>query len=203
MSLTRQEQVIRHPFNRLMDSIAKLSKTPFNYWAEFAVDIPLGVSLIVLGLYYSNGNPITVFLIILFGLFLFSFLEYSIHRWLFHGSIRIIVQGHQAHHENPLGYDALPFFVPALILLALAGVFVLFVPVSAALLLTGTIAFGYVTYGLSHYTIHHHRFHRILARNWAAKHHIHHHHPDTNFGVTTHLWDLLIGTGYVYDHKRI
>jgi hypothetical protein len=28
-------------------------------------------------------------------------------------------------------------------------------------------------------------------------HHVHHYHPGTNFGVTTPLWDVLLGTRYV------
>jgi hypothetical protein len=95
-----------------------MSKTPLNYWAEFAVDIPLGVVLIFAGLRHSELDSITIFLTILLGLFLFSFIEYSFHRWLMHGSVQIFVQGHRAHHENPLGYDSLPFFLPALILWA-------------------------------------------------------------------------------------
>ncbi len=190
------------PFDTVLKTITKLTKTPFNYWAEFAIDIPLGVVLIFAGLRTSKHNPIAVLLTILFGLFLFSFFEYAIHRWLFHGSVQIIAQSHHLHHVNPLGYDALPFFVPALILLGLIGLFVLFMPGNYAFILTGTVALGYVTYGLSHFTIHHHRFHYVFARDWAANHHIHHHHPDTNFGVTTPLWDILIGTGYKYEPQK-
>ena len=187
----------------MLNGITNLSKTRLNYWAEFAIDIPLGGVLIFAGLRNNEHDPIAAFLTILLGLFLFSFFEYSIHRWLFHGSLQIIVQSHWAHHENPLGYDALPFFLPALILLALISVFVLLMPRNYAFLLTGTVAFSYVTYGLSHFTIHHHRFHHVLARSWAANHHIHHYHAETNFGVTTPMWDILIGTRYIYDHKRI
>ncbi len=196
-------QIIKHLFNIVLATISKMSKTPLNYWAEFAVDIPLGVVMIFAGLRHSELDPVAVFLTILFGLFLFSFFEYSFHRWLFHGSVQIMVQGHRAHHENPLGYDALPFFFPALILLGLLGVFVLLIPTNYAFLQTGTIAFSYVIYGLSHFIIHHHRFHQVLARNWAANHHIHHYHANTNFGVTTPLWDILLGSRYVSDYKRI
>jgi 4-hydroxysphinganine ceramide fatty acyl 2-hydroxylase len=70
-------------------------------------------------------------------------------------------------------------------------------PTSLAFLLVGTIALGYAIYGLSHFVIHHHHFQQVSARNWAASHHIHHHRLDTNFGVTTPLWDVLMGTRYV------
>ena len=39
-------------------------------------------------------------------------------------------------------------------------------------------------------------FRQPWLRRWAASHHIHHHHEDANFGVTTPLWDHLLGTRY-------
>jgi sterol desaturase/sphingolipid hydroxylase (fatty acid hydroxylase superfamily) len=193
---------IRQLFNTALTSISKMSKTPLNYWAEFVVDIPLGAVLIFTGLRHGGHNPVMVFLTILFGLIFFSVIEYSVHRWLFHGSVPFIVRGHRAHHENPLGYDALPFILPALLLLGLSGLFFLFMTARYSFLLTGTIALSYTIYGLSHFIIHHHRFHRVLARNWAANHHIHHYHADTNFGVTTPLWDILLATRY-YPQKDL
>ncbi len=187
----------------LFNSLLKMTKTPLNYWAEFAVDIPFGAALIFAGLQRNELDPLAVFLTILFGVFLFSIIEYSFHRWLLHGSVQLFVQGHRAHHENPLGYDSLPFFLPACILLALTGILALLMPANYAFLLIGTIALSYVTYGLSHFTIHHHRFHYAPVRNWAANHQIHHYHSDTNFGVTTPLWDNVLGTRYIYEHKKI
>ncbi len=180
----------------LLNTILMLSKTPLNYWAEFAVDILLGAMLIFAGLRGNELGPIAVVLTILLGFFLFSIIEYSFHRWLFHGSVQIMAQGHRAHHENPLGYDSLPFFLPALILLALTGVLALLIPAKYSFLLTGIITLSYVIYGLSHFTIHHHRFHYVFARTWAANHHIHHYHANTNFGVTTPLWDIVLGTRF-------
>jgi sterol desaturase/sphingolipid hydroxylase (fatty acid hydroxylase superfamily) len=79
----------------------------------------------------------------------------------------------------------------------MTGVGTLLMPVDDALLLASGIAFGYVAYGLSHFMIHHMRFRNGLMRKWAASHHIHHRHPDCNFGVTTPLWDVVLGTRYV------
>ncbi len=180
--------------------ILKLSRTPANYWGEFVLDLPLGIFLVGAGLQSFDDHPVLALLTFLTGLFVFSFFEYFFHRWMFHGSIRVMVEGHRAHHENPLGYDSIPFFLPALILLGLVGICVLLMPTGYAFLLTGTIAFGYVTYGLSHFMIHHSHFRRGLTRRWAAKHHIHHFHPDSNFGVTTPLWDILLRTRYL-QHK--
>ncbi|MEW5315698.1 MAG: hypothetical protein WDW38_007108 [Sanguina aurantia] len=63
--------------------------------------------------------------------------------------------------------------------------------------------FGYIIYGLSHFTIHHVRFKHPLLRRWAGSHHVHHYHPDTNFGLTTPLWDVLLGTRYVRQTRKL
>ena len=167
-------QTIRGMMGAVPDSILRMSRSPVNYWAEFGLDIPLGVVLIFEGLRRHDIRSSQVLLTILLGLFIFSYIEYSIHRWLFHGSVEIIVRGHRLHHKNPQGYDALPFFLPSLVILGLTGVFVLFMPTSYAFLLSGVMAFGYVTYGLSHFSIHHTHFRQPFARQWAANHHIHH-----------------------------
>jgi sterol desaturase/sphingolipid hydroxylase (fatty acid hydroxylase superfamily) len=190
-------KAIRDMISAVVAFILRISRSPVNYWAEFGLDIPLGVVLTFEGLRHNDIHFSEVFLTLLVGLFFFSYLEYSVHRWLFHGSVQIIVQGHRLHHKNPQGYDALPFFLPALLILGLTGVFVLLMPTSYAFILSGTMAFGYVTYGLSHFSIHHTRFHQSLARRWAANHLIHHYHPASNFGVTTPLWDILLGTRYI------
>ena len=78
-----------------------MSKTSLNYWSDFAIDIPLGIILIVTGLRNHELGFIPVPLAMLLGMFLFSFAEYSVHRWLFHGSVTVLAQGHHAHHENP------------------------------------------------------------------------------------------------------
>ena len=190
-------QTVRRMLDAAMSSIMKMSLTPANYWGEFVLDIPIGIFLVLEGLRGFDIHPVKAFLTFLVGLFLFSFFEYFFHRWMFHGSIRLMVEGHRAHHENPLGYAGLPFFLPAMVMMGLLGILCLLIPIGYAFLLIGAVAFGYVTYGLGHYMIHHTRFRRPLARRWAANHHIHHYHPDTNFGVTTPLWDILLATRFV------
>ncbi len=183
-------------FDAALTGIMKMSQTQTNYWGEFALDIPVGILLVGAGLRHQGTHPLPLVFTLLGGLFLFSFIEYFFHRWIFHGSLRLMAMGHQAHHENPLGYSGLPFFLPALLLIGLAGLFVLLMPHRYAFLLAGAIACGYVTYGLSHFAIHHVRFRHPPVRRWAANHHIHHHHPTSNFGVTTPLWDLVFSTRF-------
>lgn len=191
-----QGHALRRFATTLVDALVRLSRSRVNYWLESVLDTALGAALLGAGLRRQVSFPDAVLFVVL-GLLCFSFIEYCFHRWLFHGHVRLLAQGHSAHHADPQGYDSLPFFVPALVLAVLIAVGGLVMPAAADLLLAGGIAFGYVTYGLSHYMIHHRRFRHSLVRKWAAYHHIHHYHPRRNFGVTSPLWDVMLGTRYV------
>ncbi|KZC43709.1 MULTISPECIES: sterol desaturase family protein [Rhodanobacter] len=187
----------RNPWRIFVDAVVRMSATRANYWTELGVDVVLCLALLVAGWRLHAGGAWSALLALLLGLFAFSFIEYFFHRWMFHTRIPLFTQGHDMHHQRPLGYDSLPFFLPPTVLLALAGVFALVMPTGFALLLASAITFGYIVYGLSHFIIHHVRFKQPLLRRWAGAHHVHHYHPDCNFGVTTLLWDVLLGTKYV------
>jgi len=180
-----------------VDSIVRMSSTQTNYWVEVAIDLVLCVTFLVAGWRLHVGSPLIAMSAVALGLFAFSFVEYFFHRWMFHTRIPLFAQGHRMHHERPLGYDSLPFFLPGAVLLILTGVCVLIIPTGFALLMMGSVTLGYIAYGLSHFTIHHVRFKHPLLRRWAGAHHVHHYHPNSNFGVTTPLWDVLLGTRYV------
>lgn len=187
----------------VLRSIAWLSTTRANARAGLAADVLVSCVLLDLGLRHGSMSTAVAISIALFGLVLFSFVEYCFHRWLFHGSVRVLEQGHRKHHEEPQAHDSLPFFLPPLVALLLAGSLGLFLPAPAALLFTGGMAAGYATYGLVHTLFHNVRFRRPLSKRWAAAHHIHHYHPHSNFGVTTPLWDIVLGTRYVSEGKRL
>jgi sterol desaturase/sphingolipid hydroxylase (fatty acid hydroxylase superfamily) len=176
--------------------VAGLATTRANARAGLAADTAVSVLLLSAGAALGDLRPSSVALTILVGLLTFSFVEYCFHRWLFHGNLGAMALGHRRHHDDPEGYDALPFFLPPLAMLALAGVLTTLLPTPVALLLAGALAAGYAAYGLSHTAIHSMRFRGRLVRRWAGNHHIHHHHPQRNFGVTTPLWDIVLGTRY-------
>jgi 4-hydroxysphinganine ceramide fatty acyl 2-hydroxylase len=176
--------------------LARLSTSHFNLRAGLTSDCLISVLLIAAGIWVGGMRMLPAGFTVLCGLFAFTFLEYSAHRWLFHGNTGPFRAGHDHHHDDPLGYDALPFFMPPLFMTALGGLFALAIPAGYALLLAGTIAAGYAAYGLSHVVIHMHRFKSAAMRRWVGFHNIHHYHPEANFGVTTGLWDAILGTRY-------
>ena len=189
--------LLQRPLRAGLAAIVRMCATRANYWAEFAVDLLVCLGLGIAGWHHHVGGAFAAVAAILLGLLAFSFIEYCFHRWMFHTRIPLFAHGHRVHHEQPLGYESLPFFLPAVIVLGLTGLCLLVVPAGIALLFMAAVTFGYVVYGLSHFIIHHVRFRQPLLLRWAGDHHIHHHHPDRNFGVTTPLWDIVLGTRYV------
>lgn len=185
-----------------LQAIVRMSATRTNYLVGQAADFVVSFALLAAAWQYDHSRPLQSALVFLFGLFIFSFIEYAFHRWLFHGPVPLFEQGHTLHHEKPLGYDSLPFFFPPAVVLLLAAVLTLVLSTAVALLFSGAIALGYALYGFSHLVIHRRgRFNHPLARKWAAVHHVHHHHPDKNYGVTSPLWDFILGTWYVSKSK--
>lgn len=185
----------------ILAAISRMSATRTNYLVGQAADFVVAFALLGAGYRYVWEHPLLAALIVVLGLFIFSFIEYAFHRWLFHGPVPLFEQGHTLHHERPLGYDSLPFFFGPAVVLLLAAALALVLPVAAAMLLTGVIALGYALYGFSHLIIHRRRFRSTLWRKWAAAHNVHHYHPDKNYGVTTPLWDFILGTWYVSKSK--
>ena len=176
--------------------LAQLSTTRLNLRAGLTADCLTGALLIAAASAYGHLQLLWAIATVLCGLLLFSFIEYAAHRWLFHGHTGPIARGHAHHHRNPLGYDAVPFFLPPLFMLALAGLFTRVLPSGYALLLAGVVATGYAAYGLSHVLIHVHPFKSPLMQRWVAFHEVHHRHANTNCGVTSGLWDVILGTRY-------
>jgi sterol desaturase/sphingolipid hydroxylase (fatty acid hydroxylase superfamily) len=188
---------LRRPFDAFANRVAAMSETRANRQAARVADVGMSVVLLGAGLYMARANLLEAFAVALAGLMSFTLVEYSFHRWMFHGSVPLFAPGHLRHHENPHGDDAMPFFLPPVGLLLIVAALSALMSVAFALLLTGGLAAGYALYGLSHDIIHATRFRHPIGRRWAASHHVHHHHPDRNFGVSTPLWDIVLGTRHV------
>jgi len=185
-------------------AMGRMSATRANTRASFVADLSTPVLLAWAAVRYGTVHALPAVLTVLTGLLVFTLVEYVFHRWIFHGScpVKQFEEGHARHHVDPLGDDALPFFLPPAILLVLSGLFCIAMPAGYALLLAAAVGLGYACYGTGHYIIHTVRFRHPVGRKWAARHHIHHHHPDRNFGVTTPLWDIVLGTRYVSKARK-
>ncbi|PVH89776.1 Inositolphosphorylceramide-B hydroxylase [Cadophora sp. DSE1049] len=141
------------------------------------------------------------------GLFLWTLVEYVLHRFLFHldkwlPDNRVALTTHfllhGIHHYLPM--DKLRLVMPPTLFLALAtpfwklahAVFYWDWCVATAVFCGGI--FGYICYDLTHYFLHH----RTLPSYWRElkKYHLQHHFMDyeNGFGVTSRFWDVIFGT---------
>ncbi|MEL7642730.1 MAG: sterol desaturase family protein [bacterium] len=142
------------------------------------------------------------------GLFLWTLAEYILHRFLFHyrprnaRQERIFFLFHGVHHYQPKVKTRL--VMPPVLSIPLAALFYLFFWVVCSLipgaqpwtgaLFSGFLA-GYLTYDLTHYSLHHVPF-RGGYYKFLKRYHAQHHYrtPDARFGVSSPLWDKVFGT---------
>ena len=143
------------------------------------------------------------------GILAWTFVEYALHRWLFHfvsqneSTARMIYVVHGNHHDDP--YDKLRGVMPLAPAIIYAGL--LYIAFTALLgfkygnpffaaFLAGYLAYDYIHYGTHHFKA------RTPIGKYLRKFHLTHHvHDDARFGVSSPLWDILLGT-YNIEKKR-
>lgn len=165
------------------------------------------ISVVILFLYSSFArfklSPLEVIPLFLGGIVLWTFLEYMIHRFVYHTEtnseafIRLQFTMHTIHHQHPKDSERLAMPpLPGLILAgAFLSIFVLIIGVYAVAFFPGFI-FGYLLYITLHYYQHLVKSpkYKPWQRLWV--HHKGHHYsnPYSAFGVSTRLWDWVFGT---------
>jgi sterol desaturase/sphingolipid hydroxylase (fatty acid hydroxylase superfamily) len=180
------------------DFLRTVSGSRANYRASYAIDFASAVTMGWLGVRAADGWPVAVAAFGA-GFLAFTFAEYAIHRWLFHGPTGVMRAMHQAHHDGPHDHVAMPCISSAVVgALAWWGLSAVAAPAVASFFVCGLLT-GYVTYGTVHHLEHSIRItalpFRWMQRRWAV-HAVHHRLVDTNFGVTTSFWDRVFGTHY-------
>jgi sterol desaturase/sphingolipid hydroxylase (fatty acid hydroxylase superfamily) len=138
------------------------------------------------------------------GILSWMLIEYALHRFVFHYRARsllgkkLLYAAHLSHHENPRATSRL--FSGLVISLPIATAYLLLAWLAtgsvraAAYLFTGLVA-GYCCYEWLHFQAHHRRPRLRLFRYLRRYHLLHHHQtPEQRFGVTSPLFDVLLGT---------
>lgn len=136
------------------------------------------------------------------GIVFFTFIEYAIHRWLFHlsteteGRKKFQYNVHGVHHEFPKDKDRL--VMPPPLSIGLSAIFYFIFRFTMGpwhwAFFAGFLE-GYCIYLFIHYAVHRFRTPKnFLGYLW--KHHSIHHYGkcDMAYGVSNPLWDYLFGT---------
>ncbi|XP_010882343.2 fatty acid 2-hydroxylase isoform X2 [Esox lucius] len=144
--------------------------------------------------------------IFLMGMIMWTFLEYCIHRFVFHMRppahnyylITIHFLLHGQHHKSPYDGSRL-VFPPGLASVAIGGLYLLltkiFPETLGVSLFVGGL-FGYVVYDMIHYYLHYGSPKRNSYLYSLKAYHVKHHfeHQRAGFGITTTLWDRPFNT---------
>lgn len=142
--------------------------------------------------------------LIIFGIFYWSFVEYAIHRWIYHTEIKneivnyFIGSFHRYHHqymEDRRVYNAGFLMIYSLIPLLLLPFIILNLQVDSIASISLGLSIGHFLYEYVHFILHF-KIHDSGYFNYIQKYHFYHHdsEPLKNFGNTSHLWDYLLGT---------
>jgi sterol desaturase/sphingolipid hydroxylase (fatty acid hydroxylase superfamily) len=151
------------------------------------------------------------------GVAIWTWLEYIVHRFILHGRFpdgsswlkhrvhTFFDTMHGDHHQRPWdglyinGYlDSIPFAV-VFILLAWPA------PLHTAPVVVAALLLCYVGEEWVHYTVHFHRF-RWKYFDYIRRHHMYHHSrrgAEVGYGLTSGLWDLLVGTRIPADDRKL
>jgi sterol desaturase/sphingolipid hydroxylase (fatty acid hydroxylase superfamily) len=194
------DRTSEHRLRRALTELFRdITQNQTNYRVSYAVDLACPLMLIYFGLRQADDWRISL-VSFLVGLFIFSLVEYAIHRWLFHSPRSFMTPIHQTHHVAPQDPLALPFFTSAGVALILWSALSTLLEQQIVCLSIAGLMLGYFCYASLHHMNHHTRINFLplqwLKRRWAA-HGVHHHLFDRNYGVTTSLWDRVFGT----DHR--
>lgn len=137
------------------------------------------------------------------GIFVWTLLEYSLHRFLFHIETKSYWANtahyllHGCHHKHPM--DGLRLVFPpaatAILLVPFWNMIKLMSTDSTAPALFGGGLLGYVMYDCTHYYLHHGQPSKDPAKR-LKRYHLNHHFRVQNmgFGITSPVWDSVFGT---------
>lgn len=165
--------------------------------------------LIILALAVRTGQYARVVVFVALGFFLWTLVEYLVHRYILHGRFpdgpgikhllhRQFDHLHLEHHLRPWDGNHVngtlkDTLAPAATLMAISF---LLGPISTWPLFIATILLGYVIEEWVHHSVHFCNFRGRYFR-YIKRHHLYHHSPrgaEVGFGLTSGLWDFILGT---------
>ena len=180
--------------------LERLTRTPF------IVPVTFYYVLALICLWVAYDDPSIPLLpkiwLVPAGMIAFSFVEYLIHRYIFHFKAtthqqeRLQYSIHGVHHEYPRDKERL--VMPLVLSVLLAGMFFLLftylMGTDGVIFYAGFIA-GYSSYLIIHYAVHAIKPPQNFLKYWW-KHHSLHHYASVHsaFSVSFPLWDILFGT---------
>jgi sterol desaturase/sphingolipid hydroxylase (fatty acid hydroxylase superfamily) len=175
------------------------------------VFLPIVFYFLYKSIFIFSITFLQIFSLIIFGLIIWTFTEYSLHRFIFHYNPksdfgkRLHFMFHGVHHDYP--NDSKRLVMPPSVSIPLATMFFyLFLYILGEIkvypFFIGFIS-GYLFYDITHYAIHHFN---MKNKFWLyiKNHHMKHHYqnPGLGYGVSQPTWDFIFGTSFPNSNRK-
>ena len=199
--VSNSQESVRMFKNDFLESLSKV-----HFFVPLIIYIPVILVCTYYSLFIDDIGAGRYLLLLLAGLFVWTFTEYVLHRFVFHyvpkpkWAQRLHFIFHGVHHDYPS--DALRLVMPPSASIPLAtGFYFLFMWLLPAgynnAFFSGFIT-GYLVYDISHYAIHHFNFKGSFWKKIKQHHMLHHYSdPTKGYGVSSPFWDKIFRSDFL------
>lgn len=207
--VSNNDETLRLFENSILEFLSKV-----NHLFPILFYTPIIVLLITFGVIKGGIEILDLFMSIVVGFSFWVFLEYVLHRFMYHLEIesdsgrRFHHIIHGVHHDYPCDSRRI-VTLPIVSIPLFLGIFFAFKPLATNLGIEASfltfyagIIIGYLFYDETHYSIHHRK---IKNKFWleVKKHHLLHHYQNSSLGfsISFPFVDKVFGTGFTQEKK--
>jgi sterol desaturase/sphingolipid hydroxylase (fatty acid hydroxylase superfamily) len=199
--VSNSSESIRMFKNGFLESLSKVS-----FFVPLIVFVPVIVFLFWKCLIDLDMNALYFAGYVFSGLFVWTFAEYILHRFVFHfypessWGKRIHFIFHGVHHDYPNDAKRLVMPPSASIPLALLFFFIFDLILPSNVVYPFFLGFitGYLIYDMTHYALHHANFKNPFWKKLKQHHMLHHYSDSTRgYGVSSDFWDNILGSKFL------
>lgn len=198
--VSNNDETIRLFENDFLESLSRV------HWSiPLVIYMPISAYLFYYSVISFQISFYEIILNIVGGLFVWTFTEYFLHRFIFHYELkselgkRLHFLMHGVHHDYPKDSKRLVMPPSVSIPLALLFYYIFYQVFSEKYLYIFFASFlwGYLFYDTVHYAIHHYN---MKNKFWLSikNHHMKHHYQNSfkGFGVSQPTWDVIFKTDF-------
>ena len=199
--ISNSEESVRMFKSDFLESLSKV-----HFLVPVFIFIPV-IGYFIYEAFEKSIGLLTFFEMFALGLFIWTLVEYVMHRFLFHymppdkpWAQRLHFIFHGVHHDYPS--DAKRLVLPPSVSIPLAAAFYFLfnaiLPVNSIYGFFPAFLLGYLFYDESHYAIHHFNFKGSIWKKIKQHHMLHHYSdPGKGYGVSSPLWDKIFRSDFI------
>lgn len=200
--VSNSQESVRMFKNNILEALSKV-----HFLVPVFIFMPVILFCIYTSIFDLHIGVLPFFGYFALGLFVWTFTEYIMHRFVFHyappdkpWAQRLHFIFHGVHHDYPS--DAKRLVLPPSVSIPLAtGFYFLFratLPGGMVYAFFPGFILGYLFYDMTHYAIHHFNFKGSIWKKIKQHHMLHHYQdPDRGYGVSSPLWDKVFDSDFL------